>query len=67
MNGFFEFFLNTMAGGFILAMLGFTMLIGLRKHSDSVKEDLAGYISCFGFIAIGIGVLGCKIYQHFYY
>jgi hypothetical protein len=70
MNSFLEFFVNSLPGGFILALLGFSMIIGIRKNSDledpSVNEDLIGYVGGFGFLLIGLAVLIIKTYQHLY-
>ena len=71
MNGFLEFFVNSYPGGFLLALLGITMINGIRKNSiidkPSINDDLIGYLGGIGFTIIGLGVIGCKLYDYIYY
>ncbi len=68
MDNFLEFFVNSYAGGFLLLLLGMSMIVGIWKNSiidkPTISEDLIGYLGGVGFMLIGIGVLGCKIYEH---
>ncbi len=67
MDNFLEFLVNSYPGGFILALLGMTMVIGIWKNSvidkPSISDDLIGYLGGIGFMLIGLGVMGCKLYQ----
>ncbi len=71
MKGFLEFIVNTYPGGFVLTLLGMSMIIGIWKNSivdkPSISEDLIGYVGGVGFMLIGLGVIGLKLYDHFAY
>jgi hypothetical protein len=66
MSSFFYFIVTTYAGGFLLTLLGATMIIGIWKNSlldkPTVSDDIIGYVGGFGFMLIGLFVIGAKIY-----